>query len=57
MFVVGDWVKFDYTNRDGVARSWVGEIRKQLSDGFLVNTRDGFKRFKSVRIENMSIVE
>jgi hypothetical protein len=65
MYNVGDWLDFAYYNCKLVRYDrWVGEVKKIMHypadskrKGYLLMTRDGYKHFKMIKMEDVNLVK
>jgi hypothetical protein len=64
MYNVGDWLEFAYVNRQYEYAVWTGQIKKIMTyddapkrTGYLMNTKDGCKHFKVIRMSNVNLVK
>ena len=53
MVNVGDWVEFDYTDKNGVQKVWRGEITEWNVWGYKIYTMDGYRSFNFGRMKNI----
>lgn len=50
---VGNWIEFDYTDIQGVRKTWKGEVKEQHLWGYKIQTEDGVRSFRYGNIKNV----